>query len=49
MDDTIPTINKLEVNRQKLKGRFKIRIASKLPFGEKVKAFANDDLSFYIH
>ena len=43
------TLNKVEYIRQKLRGNYKIHIADRLPFNEKVNAFANEDLTYYLY
>ena len=49
MNNVIPQVNKLEINRQKLRGQFKVQIAQRIPFNEKVNAFANEELSYYLY
>ena len=49
MNNVIPQVNKLEINRQKLRGQFKVHIAQRIPFNEKVNAFANEELSYYLY
>jgi hypothetical protein len=49
MNNVIPQVNKLEINRQKLRGKFKVHIAERLPFNEKVNAYANEELSYYLY
>jgi hypothetical protein len=49
MNNVISKLDKQEINRQKLRGDFKVHIAERLPFGEKVKAYANEELSFYLY
>ena len=49
LDETLNPSNVLEVNKAKLKGNFKVKIKESLSPCQRVQAFANDYLSFYMH
>jgi len=49
MNNVISKLDKREINRQKLLGKFKVKIADRLPFGEKVNAYANEELTYHLY
>lgn len=41
--------DKRTLNQKMLKGKFQVNITDSMPFGEKVSAYANEELTFYLY
>lgn len=49
MNNIIPKDDTLERNRSMLRGEFNVHINDRIPFNEKVNAYTNEELSFYLY